>query len=826
MFSTRTIKALVVLAGLLPGFLHAATLTLNPTADAYVQAGSNASKNYGSTADLRVQTNGTTSKNYDSYLKFDTTAATGQIVSAKLRVYAKLSAKGTVSTTAYAVATTTWGETSITWNNKPARGSALGSATVNSTSYAWKEIDVTPYVQSEFNAGRKVLSFAYHNSANSSPYITAYSRNSTNANKPQLVLTTNSVPTVSVTGPGNGSVFASPANINLTATASDSDGTIAKVEYFNGATLIATGGAAPSFAATWSNVTSGSYTLTAKATDNLGAATTSAPVSIIVNAPATIAIATPSNGQVFAAPANISLTATAADSDGTVQKVEYFNGATLIGSSTGPSPFSVPWNGVASGSYTLTAKVTDNQGIVTASNPVSITVDSLPTVSLASPAPGGTYVAPAAISFSATASDSDGTIQKVEYYAGSTLVATGTQAPNYTASWNAPQGTHSLTAKAYDNLGLSASSGAVSITVNPNIPPNVALTGPTNGQSFPAPAEITLTATANDSDGSIAQVAFYNGASLLHTATAEPYSYTWSAVPAGSYTLTAKAVDDKGAEMVSNAASVTVAVQSVTPGIYYLYADHLNTPRVITDSSNKVVWQWESDPFGTDLPVEGVTASGAKFGYNLRFPGQYFDKETGLHYNYFRDYDPSTGRYVESDPIGLEGGGFSTYAYVGGNPISNFDPLGLDPYPQCAGDDFVCRAGLGNGPIKPPNATVNFGVGGGGVANGLAGSAECGFTVNTATGKICTYYQICVGVGLGQFAGAGYTAGIQPGDVRPGKQKQNVVAGMGGRGPAAEAQIQLNENGSLGGAARGLLGMGSGAAVAAMQCTTTYLTCW
>ncbi|MNQ71521.1 putative deoxyribonuclease RhsC [compost metagenome] len=109
---------------------------------------------------------------------------------------------------------------------------------------------------------------------------------------------------------------------------------------------------------------------------------------------------------------------------------------------------------------------------------------------------------------------------------------------------------------------------------------------------------------------------------------------------------------------------------------FYLHADHLNTPRLATNQTQQEVWRWQSDAFGegaaTIPPGSGLNA------INLRFPGQYYDSESGLHYNYFRDYDPQTGRYVESDPIGLRGG-LNTYGYVGGNPVNIFDTYGLAP---------------------------------------------------------------------------------------------------------------------------------------------------
>ncbi|ANO52656.1 RHS repeat-associated core domain-containing protein [Woeseia oceani] len=119
-------------------------------------------------------------------------------------------------------------------------------------------------------------------------------------------------------------------------------------------------------------------------------------------------------------------------------------------------------------------------------------------------------------------------------------------------------------------------------------------------------------------------------------------------------------------------------------GVYYVHTDHLGTPRAITDAGT-VIWRWESEPFGTSLADEDPDGDLVNFTFNGRFPGQYFDAETGLHYNYFRTYDPSTGRYLESDPIGLWGG-TNTYEYVYSNPLIYYDPYGLwafgDPLPQ------------------------------------------------------------------------------------------------------------------------------------------------
>jgi RHS repeat-associated protein len=147
-------------------------------------------------------------------------------------------------------------------------------------------------------------------------------------------------------------------------------------------------------------------------------------------------------------------------------------------------------------------------------------------------------------------------------------------------------------------------------------------------------------------------------------------------VAAGAYTLTARATDNQNGTTTSAPVGITV---NQVAALYFIHSDHLNTPRLITNQVGQAVWQWDNaDPFGNNAPNENPSGLGT-FTCNLRLPGQYFDQETNTHYNYFRDYDPATGRYPQSDSIGLSGG-INTYAYVQNNPLSNFDPLGLEVY--------------------------------------------------------------------------------------------------------------------------------------------------
>jgi beta-glucanase (GH16 family) len=346
----------------------------------------------------------------------------------------------------------------------------------------------------------------------------------------------NVAPTVSITAPANGATFSPGSDITINATASDSDGNVIQVEFFAGTNSLGTDTTSP-YSTTWHSVPAGAYILTARATDNNDANRVSSPVAVYVG------------------PADL-------NGDGTVNMADFaILASNWLRDDCGSA------NSNCSGADYQPDGIVDIEDLYYLSLFWLSSANNPPTVSITSPANGATFTAPASVTINATAADSDGTISKVDFYRGITLLGTDTSPP-YSYSWTSVAGSHSLTAVATDNGGAVTTSAAIGITVNPapNVPPTVSITSPANGAIFTAPASITINATAADSDGTVSKVDFYQGTTLLGTDTSSPYSYTWSSVAVGSYSLTAKATDNSGAVTTSAAVNITVNAANLALG--------------------------------------------------------------------------------------------------------------------------------------------------------------------------------------------------------------------------------------------------------------------
>jgi hypothetical protein len=466
----------------------------------------------------------------------------------------------------------------------------------------------------------------------------------------------NKPPSVQLTGPTSGASFSTGAAITLTANASDADGSIAKVEFYRaGTTLLGSAGSAP-YRYVWTSAPTGTHSLTAKAYDNKGATTVSAPVSITVlaNQPPTVTLTSPANGDFVAVGTPFALAAAAVDPDGTIAKVEFLDGGSVVGVATN-APYTYSWSGAAGthavvaratddkgatadsaaanvvigeapvvvvtsprdcstnespydvaleaqtlstsgrvvsvafydgatlvatahappwragligpipGTHAITARATDDHGLTTVSRPAHLTVKPLnlpPSVTITSPADGAHFPLGSTVNLTASASD-DVTVAWVEFHLDGpfgTLLGRATSAP-YAMAWSGmAAAAYSVVAVATDDRGAWTTSSIVRITIDSNAAPSVALTSPANGATFASPATIPLSATASDSDGSIAKVDFYAGTTLVGSSTSSPYTATWANVPAGSYPLSAKATDDLGA--VSSSVPVSVSVSA------------------------------------------------------------------------------------------------------------------------------------------------------------------------------------------------------------------------------------------------------------------------
>ena len=691
-------------------------------------------------------------------------------------------------------------------------------------------------------------------------------------------------PTVSITAPAPGTPFTAPAAINITVEAADADGTVGKVEFFQGTTRLGEDATAPySFA--WTGVAAGTYALTAKATDNAGGTTTSAAVSVTVsegstggggycgtaasgdyswkavttggtvaftfhplgataggnlaiiyireggdgvypgypmtknaagdftfsksipagtgislyftyqvgaggpernsaasphsytvgtdcataaNAAPTVSITAPAPGAAFTAPATVTITADATDADGTVGKVEFFNGADKLGEDA-TAPYSFAWLNAPAGTHTLTAKATDNGGAFTASSPVTITVNGaaadgytlvwadeftngigpdwvfetgrgsngwgnnelqyyrpenasvqngeLVITARKEPFGGAEYTSarmktqgkkafqygrieariamPSAqglwpafwmlgSSIVTEGWPSCGEIDIMEHvntepkvhgtihwssdngayanYGGSTPVANVTVAHVYSVEWDASairwfvdgvkyheagigdgiNGTHEFHEEFFLLLNLAVGGNWPGFNVDnnafpanmyvdyvrvyqkpapPYAGPTVRITAPGNGATATPGATLAITASARDAVNAITKVDFFNGAALLGTDTQAPYAFNWTNVPAGTHSLTAKVTNDQGATATSAAITVQVKDNVVTGDYFGIYTEQAGIPNRLAYTQDANLWLWNNLSNITPAPAPFEGSEGLAF---RAAPGNWF----------------------------------------------------------------------------------------------------------------------------------------------------------------------------------------------------------
>ncbi len=420
-------------------------------------------------------------------------------------------------------------------------------------------------------------------------------------------------PKVVVNLPGVCAKVDGPLDLALGADAASTSGAVASVEFFDGSTLVGTALGSP-WRATLVNATVGTHSITARATDDHGLVATSRAALIEVraaNQKPSVSIRTPADGARYAIGSTIDLSATATDPDGSVASVEYRLGfgGNLIGRAT-TAPYSVAWSGMAAGTYGLVAIAIDDRSASTTSSAITVTVsaNAAPNVALTAPAAGATYVTPATIDLVASATDSDGSIAKVEFFAGSTLLGTDTSAP-FTANWSqSATGTYAISARATDNLGASTTSAPVLVAVIANAAPTATLTAPAAGTRYFAPATIPLSANASDSDGTVTRVEFYANGERVASTTAAPFAAIWNNVAGGSYTVTAVATDDRDSSTTSSSVAIEVIGApsiNIGPGI----------ANAVINDDRLTMTGWVSAPENSAVTINGIVAHIDDYGH-------------------------------------------------------------------------------------------------------------------------------------------------------------------------------------------------------------------
>ena len=288
-------------------------------------------------------------------------------------------------------------------------------------------------------------------------------------------------------------------------------------------------------------------------------------LTLVPNVAPTVSVAaSPASAAIINGTA-MTFTATAADANGTVSSVSFYDGATLLGTDVS-SPFTQSYTAVA-GSHSITAVATDNDCVSTTSSAVTFTsaANQAPTVTVTAPT---TTVAGTVLTFTASASDVDGTVSQVEFFVNNVSVGVDNSTP-YSVTYTAVLGSgQAVKAVATDNLGLTGTSNIVTMNVLANVPATVSITGPSSSGIYSSYVNagagtltpMTFTADAADSDGTVTQVEFFvNGVSVGVDASS-PYSVVWNST-SGTQVVTAKATDSNGA--LTTSATLTLVINDL-----------------------------------------------------------------------------------------------------------------------------------------------------------------------------------------------------------------------------------------------------------------------
>ena len=323
--------------------------------------------------------------------------------------------------------------------------------------------------------------------------------------------------------------------------------------------------------------TSGNYTITLTAANQYGSSAISknVTVSLAANQAPSVSITNPANNSSVTVGQQLALTATASDSDGSITSVQFRVNGVNHGVALTNSPYITSFTPSSAGTYTITAIATDNFGLTATSNAVSITAETsanqAPTVNITSPANNAVLTTDEAVTITATATDPDGTISSVQFKVNDVNLNAPVTSPPYSTSWTPTvSDSYTITAVATDNLGLTATSNAVSVTTETaNQAPTISITSPANNAVLTTDEAVTITATATDPDGTISSVQFkVNDVNLNAPVTSPPYSTSWTPTVSDSYTITAVATDNLAATTTSPVVTVTSSAPTIpTPTV-------------------------------------------------------------------------------------------------------------------------------------------------------------------------------------------------------------------------------------------------------------------